>query len=80
MKPISEFSAGVRGAEAGPAVAARVHHHEGGGDPVAEGARRHPARPAEEPARQQQGVEGGLERRVSERDTYYALLFEVDYH
>ena len=66
MKFITEFSAGVRGAEAGTAVSPRLHHNQGGGDPVTEGAGRDTARPAEKPARQQQRVEGGLERRVSE--------------
>ena len=62
--PIPELSARFRGAAFGPAVAARVHHHEGRGDPVGQRARRHPSRQAQEPARQQQGVARRLERRV----------------
>ena len=72
---ISEFSAGFGGAPAGPAVPSRVHDIEGGGDPLAAGARRHPAGAAEEPARQQQGVAGGLERRVSDRNETILHLF-----
>ena len=75
MKYISEFPAGVGGAATRPAIASRVHDNEGGGDPVAAGARRRPARPPQEPARQQQGVEGGLERRVSDRNETILHLF-----
>ena len=72
---ISEFSAGFGGASAGPAVPSRVHDIEGGGDPVAAGARRHPARPPEEPAWQQQGMAEGLERRVSDGNETILHLF-----
>ena len=61
---VAELPPPTRGGAEGPAGQARLHHHQGGGGQDVQRQQEHPPHQDEEPARQRQGVEGGLVRQV----------------